>query len=142
MGNTAIWTAAHYGIGCLMIVCNNRSFYTDEAHQRRLAETRGRPAANQWIGTRIDDPDVDIAQMAAALGAVGLGPVTEPADLQRVVEEGIEAARAGNVCVIDAWVARDHSERAPATARTRSRRTALVRGLTSRLRSKERPTPF
>ena len=42
MGNTAVWTAAHYGIPCLMIVCNNRSFYNDERHQGRMAVKIGR----------------------------------------------------------------------------------------------------
>jgi thiamine pyrophosphate-dependent acetolactate synthase large subunit-like protein len=33
MGNTAVWTAVHYEIPCLLIVCNNRSFFNDEMHQ-------------------------------------------------------------------------------------------------------------
>ena len=77
MGNTAVWTAAHYGIPCLMVVCNNRSFYNDERHQGRMAEQRGRPVENRWIGQRIDDPDIDIAGMARMQGAVGIGPVTD-----------------------------------------------------------------
>ena len=75
MGNTAVWTAAHYQIPCLMIVCNNRSFYNDERHQGRMAAKRGRPAENRWIGQRIDDPDIDIAAMARTQGALGIGPV-------------------------------------------------------------------
>ncbi len=104
MSNTAVWTAARYQIPCLTIVCNNRSFYNDERHQGRIAVQRGRPEENRWIGQRIGDPDVDIAAMARAQGAVGIGPVTEPAELQPAIEQGIEAVRAGNVCVIDARV--------------------------------------
>jgi thiamine pyrophosphate-dependent acetolactate synthase large subunit-like protein len=104
MGNTAIWTAAHYQIPCLMIVCNNRSFYNDERHQGRMAVTRGRPVENRWIGQRIGDPDVDIAGMARSQGALGIGPVMQPADVQPAIEQGIEAVRAGRVCVIDAHV--------------------------------------
>ena len=77
MGNTAIWTAAHYQIPCLMIVCNNRSFYNDERHQGRVARRRGRPEENRWIGQRIGDPDIDIAGMARSQGAVGIGPVAD-----------------------------------------------------------------
>jgi thiamine pyrophosphate-dependent acetolactate synthase large subunit-like protein len=104
MGNTAVWTAAHYQIPCLMIVCNNRSFYNDERHQGRMAQQRGRPEENKWIGQRIDDPDIDIAGMARVQGGTGIGPVTDPAAIQRSIEEGLEAVRNGTVCVIDARV--------------------------------------
>jgi thiamine pyrophosphate-dependent acetolactate synthase large subunit-like protein len=101
MGNTAVWTAVHYRIPCLMIVCNNRSFFNDEAHQERVAIARGRPVANRWIGQRISEPDIDIAAMARAQGAAGIGPVMRVADAQPAIEKGIETVRAGGVCVID-----------------------------------------
>jgi len=41
MGVTALWTAAHYRIPCLLLVANNRSFYNDEMHQERVARERG-----------------------------------------------------------------------------------------------------
>jgi thiamine pyrophosphate-dependent acetolactate synthase large subunit-like protein len=104
MGNTAIWTAAHYQIPSLFIVCNNRSFYNDERHQGRMAEHRGRPVENRWIGQHIADPDVDIAGMARTMGAVGIGPVTKVEDVLPAIEQGIAAAREGTVVVIDARV--------------------------------------
>ena len=104
MGNTAVWTAAHYQIPCLMIVCNNRSFYNDELHQGRMAAHRGRPEENRWIGQHIAEPDIDIAAMARAQGAFGIGPVTQTADVQPAIEQGIAAVRGGQVCVIDARV--------------------------------------
>jgi len=42
MGVTALWTAAHYGIPCLVLVANNRSFFNDEVHQERVAKERSR----------------------------------------------------------------------------------------------------
>jgi thiamine pyrophosphate-dependent acetolactate synthase large subunit-like protein len=104
MGNTAVWTAARYQIPCLMIVCNNRSFYNDERHQGRIALQRGRPEENRWIGQRIGDPNVDFAGMARSQGAQGIGPVTEPAALLPAIEEGIRVVQAGQPCVIDAQV--------------------------------------
>jgi thiamine pyrophosphate-dependent acetolactate synthase large subunit-like protein len=104
MGNTAVWTAVHYGIPCLTIVCNNRSYYNDELHQERVAVSRGRPAENRWIGQRISDPDIDIAAMARAQGATAIGPVTSVAAIRAAVREGVATVRAGGVCVIDARV--------------------------------------
>ena len=112
MGNTAIWTAAHYQIPCLMIVCNNRSFYNDERHQGRMAANRGRPEENRWIGQRIDDPPVDIAAMARSQGALGIGPIEKPEDVLPAIQQGIAAARAGTACVIDMRVLPGYDTRA------------------------------
>ncbi|HUQ24999.1 MAG TPA: thiamine pyrophosphate-dependent enzyme [Burkholderiales bacterium] len=104
MGATAVWTAAHYKLPCLFIVANNRSFYNDEMHQERVAKERSRPVENKWIGQRIDEPDIDLAMMARAQGAIGLGPVKEASHLKDVLKEAIKQVQAGNVCVVDVRV--------------------------------------
>jgi thiamine pyrophosphate-dependent acetolactate synthase large subunit-like protein len=104
MANTAVWTAAHYRLPALFIVCNNRSFYNDELHQERVAKERERPVQNKWIGQKLLDPDIDIAAIARAQGAEGIGPVAKLAELLPAIERGLEAARAGKVAVIDARV--------------------------------------
>src|SRR5262249_42560899 len=71
MGATAFWTAVHYRIPLLVVVCNNRSFFNDELHQERVARLRNRPPENRWIGQRISDPDIDCAGLGRAQGAVG-----------------------------------------------------------------------
>jgi thiamine pyrophosphate-dependent acetolactate synthase large subunit-like protein len=105
MGNTALWTATHYGIPCLILVANNRSFFNDELHQERVAKERSRPVENRWIGQRISGPDIDLAMMARAQGAEGIGPVTRLAELAPAVEKGLRLARDGAVCVVDVRVA-------------------------------------
>lgn len=104
MGVTALWTAVHYRIPLLVIVCNNRSFFNDELHQERVAKTRGRPVENRWIGQRMSEPDIDIAAMARAQGAVGLGPVKEAAQLRKVLKQAVQEVRTGAVCVVDVRV--------------------------------------
>src|SRR5437667_462394 len=104
MGVTALWTAAHYRIPCLFIVANNRSFYNDELHQERIAHERGRPIEHKWIGQRIDEPGIDLASMAGAQGAFGIGPVTDLAELKPSLERAVELVREGNVCVVDVRV--------------------------------------
>jgi len=105
MNVQALWTAAHYKVPLLILVVNNRSFFNDEIHQERVARTRTRPVENRWIGQRIGEPEIDLAQMARAQGCRGIGPVTEPATLEAAIAEGIRAVEAGNVCVIDIRVA-------------------------------------
>jgi len=105
MGNTALWTATHYGIPCLIFVANNRSFFNDELHQERVAKERSRPVENRWIGQRISGPDIDLAMMARSQGAEGIGPVTKVAELGPAIEKGIQAVRNGSVCVVDVRVA-------------------------------------
>ena len=113
MGNTALWSATHSRIPCLMIVCNNRSFYNDERHQQRMAVRRGRPPENRGIGIHITDPDIDIAGMARNMGAHGIGPVTRAEDILPAVEEGVATARNGGVCVIDARVLSSYDGESP-----------------------------
>ena len=104
MGVTAIWTAAHYKIPVLFVVANNRSFFNDELHQERVARMRNRPVENRWIGQRISEPDIDIAGIARAQGAIGFGPVTQASELPDIFAKAIAAVDAGNVVVIDVRV--------------------------------------
>jgi thiamine pyrophosphate-dependent acetolactate synthase large subunit-like protein len=104
MGNTALWTATHYRLPCLFLVANNRSFYNDELHQERVAKERGRPVENKWIGQRIDEPDIDIAMMARAQGAVGIGPVKKLDDLKPAISDALNHVKDGAVCVVDVRV--------------------------------------
>jgi thiamine pyrophosphate-dependent acetolactate synthase large subunit-like protein len=105
MGATALWTAVHYNIPLLVVVANNRSFFNDELHQERVARMRNRPVENRWIGQRIADPEIDLAQLARAQGAVGFGPVTEHAELATTFGEAIAAVEGGAVAVVDVRVA-------------------------------------
>jgi thiamine pyrophosphate-dependent acetolactate synthase large subunit-like protein len=104
MGVTAVWTAVHYKIPLLFVIANNRSFYNDELHQERMARMRARPVENKWIGQRIADPEIDLAAMARAQGATGIGPVAEPADLAPALEKAIAVVEAGGVAVVDVRV--------------------------------------
>jgi thiamine pyrophosphate-dependent acetolactate synthase large subunit-like protein len=105
MGVTALWTATHYRIPLLVVVANNRSFFNDELHQERVARERGRPVENRWIGQRIAEPDIDLAAIARAQGALGFGPVTETVQLVAALRDAIAAVGGGAVAVVDARVA-------------------------------------
>lgn len=101
MGATALWTAAHYRIPLMCVVANNQSFFNDEVHQERVARARGRTVGNKWIGQRIADPDVDLASLARAQGAVAYGPVTTVEDLAHACTDAMRDYDEGRVAVID-----------------------------------------
>jgi thiamine pyrophosphate-dependent acetolactate synthase large subunit-like protein len=107
MGVMAIWTAVHYRIPLLIVVANNRSYFNDETHQGIVAQQRGRPVENKWIGQRISDPDANIAMLAAAQGAVGFGPVADRPALDEAMRAAVAAVRAGGVAVVDCLLAND-----------------------------------
>jgi hypothetical protein len=94
----------HYKIPLLFVLANNRSFYNDELHQERMARMRNRPIENKWIGQRMSEPEVDLAAMGRAQGAVGFGPVTKAADLAPTLQKAIAEVDAGNVAVVDVRV--------------------------------------
>lgn len=104
MGVTALWTAVHYRIPLLMVIANNRSFFNDELHQERVARMRNRPVENRWIGQRISDPDIDLAAMARAQGALGIGPVKDHSALATAYAEAIAEVERGGVAVLDVHV--------------------------------------
>lgn len=122
MGNTALWTAAHYKLPCLFLVANNRSFYNDELHQERVAKERGRPVENKWIGQRIGEPDIDLAMMARSQGAVGIGPVAHLTELRGAVKQAIDHVKGGAVCVVDVRVVPGYDTTTSGTPASAARR--------------------
>jgi len=121
MGATAIWTAVRHRIPLLILIDNNRSYFNDELHQDNVARRRGREPANRWIGLRMEDPLPNIAKMAEAQGAVGIGPVTKSSDVRAAMEKGVGILKQGGVCVIDFHV--DPSEERIASSSSAGRKT-------------------
>jgi thiamine pyrophosphate-dependent acetolactate synthase large subunit-like protein len=104
MGSNALWTAAHYRIPLLIVVANNKSYFNDEMHQQRVAETRGRPVGNRWIGQRIDDPAVDIPALARAFGFVAEDTVRDAAQLTGALRTALAGVAAGECRLVDVAV--------------------------------------
>ena len=109
MGLTALWTGVHYRIPLLIVVSNNQSFFNDELHQERMARMRARPIGNRWVGLRMDDPPLDLAELASGQGATGYGPIRDTAALEAALDAAIRDVLAGAVCVIDVRVAPEYA---------------------------------
>jgi predicted dehydrogenase len=73
-------------------------------HQQRTARRRGRPVENKWIEQRFADPDLDLAALARAQGAVAYGPVRRAGDLIKTLQDAVAQTVAGNVVVVEVLV--------------------------------------
>lgn len=104
MGVQAFWTAAHERILLLAVIANNRSYFNDEIHQEKVAAARGRDVSRRWVGQRIDDPAPDLAALARAEGLDGIGPVTDPAELDAALARAVDLVRGSRPVVVDVVV--------------------------------------
>ena len=77
----ALWTAAHHRIPFLSVMHNNRCYHQEVMHIQRMANRHQRGITNASIGNALDNPNIDYAAMARAMGVHGEGPITNPNDL-------------------------------------------------------------
>lgn len=104
MGISALWTATRYEIPLVIIIANNRSYGNCVRHQEGIAQLRGRPVENKWIGQRIDNPPVDLVGMARAQGLDGEGPIDNFEELLKAFARAVEAVENGRCYVVDVMV--------------------------------------
>ena len=88
----------------LIVVANNRSFFNDEIHQQHVAEHRGRPVENRWIGSehRPTRHRSDCRRRAQSLQ--GFGPVESREQLLQALQSAVAAVRDGAAVVVDVRV--------------------------------------
>jgi thiamine pyrophosphate-dependent acetolactate synthase large subunit-like protein len=113
MGVSALWTASHFEIPVMIVAADNRSYFNDEMHQERVAQMRGRPAQNRWIGQRIDDPRVDLVAMARAQGFDSEAPVSTVEALAKALKRGAEIVAKGGRYFIDSVVTPGYADSGP-----------------------------
>jgi acetolactate synthase-1/2/3 large subunit len=101
---SALWTAAHYEIPALLIVFNNRSYYSDVEFQEEIALSRRRPVENKLIGMQLNSPPINIAGLARDYGCVGVGPLSDPDDLGPALQKAVQQVKDGRTVVLDVLV--------------------------------------
>ena len=97
----ALWTAAREGLPLLTVMFNNRSYYRDEEHQAIVAADRGRSGQDPGLGIRLDEPAIDFAALARALGVHAEGPISRIEAVVPAVESALEVVKAGGPALID-----------------------------------------
>jgi benzoylformate decarboxylase len=85
----ALWTAAHYRLGIVAIIVNNRSYRILKQRTRALG---GHSAASgDFVGMDLTDPAIDFVALSEAQGVAAIRVVTLP-DLRAAVERGLAGA--------------------------------------------------
>ena len=59
------------------------------AHHVCVAVRRGKSVENKTVGLRLENPNVNFARVAEGYQVRSFGPVTEPGDLGRVLEDAV-----------------------------------------------------
>ncbi len=103
MGASALWTAANQGLPLLVVVAANGVYGNDVVHQRRVAEARGRPLENIWVGQRLDGPRLAIAELASSIGALAAERMdaSDPGLVDAVLRLGRMALARGGVTLLE-----------------------------------------
>lgn len=96
-----LWTAAHHKIPLLTIMHNNRGYHAEVMILQRRAATRNRGMDRAHIGTKLWQPDIDYAKLAAGYGLYSEGPITDPNDLSGALKRGLERVKKGEPALID-----------------------------------------
>ena len=98
-----LWTASHYDLPLFSVVHNNRALYNSTEHRMRLAEYRGRDSSYEQalVGTGLQDPVPDYAQIADAMGVNGYGPIENPENVAPALESAWEDVTNGHPALVD-----------------------------------------
>ncbi len=101
----AMWTAARHQIPLLTVMHNNKGYHQEVMHVQRLSNRRVRVANNGKdfgpLGTRIENPDVDYAQLAKSMGWYAEGPITDPKDLGPALKRAVEVVKKGQPALLN-----------------------------------------
>ena len=96
-----LWTAAHHRIPMLTIMNNNRAYHQELMYVQQMANRHDRNVTTAHIGTTIDDPNIDYAQVARGMGWYAEGPITDPKDLGPAIRRAIAVVEKGQPALLD-----------------------------------------
>jgi thiamine pyrophosphate-dependent acetolactate synthase large subunit-like protein len=96
-----LWTAAHHRIPLLSVMHNNRAYHQEVMHLQRMACEHNRGIDRCTIGTTIDNPNIDYAALARAMGVYSEGPISDPADLAAALRRATAVVERGEPALVD-----------------------------------------
>ena len=100
-----LWSAARYGVGCVWIIANNRSY---RILKERVLNLQGNTQElRRFVAMDLRDPEIGFAGLAEGLGVPG-----RKADTARELKSALkDALAAGTPCLIDATIQNEELER-------------------------------
>ncbi len=96
-----LWTAAHHRIPLLSVMHNNRAYHQEVMHLQRMGNRHNRGIDRAYIGTTIEDPNIDYAKLAQSMGWYAEGAVTDPKDLGPAIKRALAAVKRGEPALVD-----------------------------------------
>jgi benzoylformate decarboxylase/acetolactate synthase-1/2/3 large subunit len=96
-----LWTAAHHKIPILMLMHNNRAYHQEVMHLQKMAGLHNRRMDTARIGTTIENPNIDYAQLARAQGVWAEGPITEAANIAPALSRAMAVVKRGEPALVD-----------------------------------------
>jgi len=100
-----LWTASRHEIPLLTVMHNNKGYHQEVMHVQRLSNRRVRVASLGKdfgpIGTRIENPDVDYAQLAKSMGWYAEGPISDPKELGPALKRAVEVVKKGQPALLN-----------------------------------------
>jgi benzoylformate decarboxylase len=90
-GISGLWSAAHHQLNVTFVICNNAQYQILKAGAVNFGLPEAR--AGKFIGMDLAGPEVDMVELAHALG-VEAERVTEPGELAKKVAESLAAGDA------------------------------------------------
>jgi len=92
----SLWTAAHDQIPVTYVVCANASYCQVKVMKGFLM---GEQAKGRYLGVDLDNPRIDLASMARAMGVYGQ-KVEHPGQLREALSSALESGKPALVEVI------------------------------------------
>jgi acetolactate synthase-1/2/3 large subunit len=102
MAPGVLWTAAHHQIPILYLVHNNRAYHQEVMMILKMADRRMRSNhPNLYVGTKIENPNIDYAKIAQGYGMYAEGPISDPKDLAAAIKRGVDRVKRGEPALVD-----------------------------------------
>jgi thiamine pyrophosphate-dependent acetolactate synthase large subunit-like protein len=104
-GPGVLWTAVKHQIPLLSVMHNNRGYHQESMHVQRMSNRRNRVASLGKdiapVGTRLENPTIDYAKLASAMGMWSAGPITDANELAPALKKAVQVVKAGEPALVD-----------------------------------------
>jgi thiamine pyrophosphate-dependent acetolactate synthase large subunit-like protein len=95
------WTAAHHKLPLLAVMHNNRAYHQEVMHVQRMGNRHNRGVTRAHIGTTLEDPFINFAQIVKGMGVYSEGPITNPNDLGPAMKRALDVVKKGEPALVD-----------------------------------------